>query len=56
MKFGKHIMLKQWDLYFTHKLQEGNVANQREHLILLIANVQMRQLSKPDQRLKVLFC
>ncbi|KAG7014213.1 Callose synthase 2, partial [Cucurbita argyrosperma subsp. argyrosperma] len=36
--------------------QEGNVANQREHLILLIANVQMRQLPKPDQRLKVLFC
>ncbi|XP_022146133.1 callose synthase 1 [Momordica charantia] len=33
--------------------QEGNVANQREHLILLIANVQMRQYSKPDQRPKL---
>ncbi|XP_050944379.1 callose synthase 1 isoform X4 [Cucumis melo] len=33
--------------------QEGNVANQREHLILLIANVQMRQLPKPDQRPKL---
>ncbi|PON69192.1 Glycosyl transferase [Parasponia andersonii] len=29
--------------------QEHNVANQREHLILLLANVHMRQWPKPDQ-------
>lgn len=30
------------------------MANQREHLILLVANVHIRQLSKPDQQPKVL--
>jgi hypothetical protein len=34
-------------------LQEYNVANQREHLILLLANVHIRQLPKPDQQPKV---
>jgi callose synthase len=34
-------------------LQKDNVANQREHLILLLANVHMRQFVKPDQQPKV---
>jgi hypothetical protein len=29
------------------------VANQREHLILLLANVHIRQFPKPDQQPKV---
>ncbi|KAL5549544.1 hypothetical protein UlMin_004775 [Ulmus minor] len=33
--------------------QKDNVANQREHLILLLANVHMRQLPKPDQQPKL---
>ncbi|KAE8037016.1 hypothetical protein FH972_009643 [Carpinus fangiana] len=33
--------------------QEGNVANQREHLILLLANVHIRQFPKPDQQPKL---
>ncbi|XP_059429672.1 callose synthase 3 [Corylus avellana] len=33
--------------------QEGNVANQREHLILLLANVHIRQIPKPDQQPKL---
>nr|QKN22528.1 callose synthase 1 [Urtica dioica subsp. dioica] len=33
--------------------QEHNVANQREHLILLLANVQMRQYPKNDQKSKL---
>lgn len=37
-------------------MQKDNVANQREHLILLLANVHIRQLSMPDQHPKVLFC
>ncbi|KAL8159420.1 hypothetical protein V2J09_000957 [Rumex salicifolius] len=32
--------------------QKDNVANQREHLILLLANLHIRQYPKPDQRLK----
>jgi hypothetical protein len=35
-------------------LQKDNVSNQREHLILLLANVHIRQLSKPEQQPKVL--
>ena len=35
--------------------QKDNVANQREHLILLLANVHVRQFPKPDQQAKVLF-
>lgn len=34
-------------------LQRDNVANQREHLILLLANVHIRQFPKPDQQPKV---
>ena len=34
-------------------LQKDNVANQREHLILLLANVHIRQFPKPDQQPKV---
>lgn len=34
-------------------MQEGNVANQREHLILLLANVHIRQFPKSDQQPKV---
>ncbi|RID73311.1 hypothetical protein BRARA_B00467 [Brassica rapa] len=33
--------------------QKDNVANQREHLILLLANVHIRQFPKPDQQPKV---
>ncbi|THG07021.1 hypothetical protein TEA_008471 [Camellia sinensis var. sinensis] len=32
--------------------QKDNVANQREHLILLLANVHIRQFPKPDQQPK----
>ncbi|KAL8161704.1 hypothetical protein V2J09_013193 [Rumex salicifolius] len=32
---------------------KDNVANQREHLILLLANLHIRRYPKPDQRLKV---
>ncbi|KDP44405.1 hypothetical protein JCGZ_19420 [Jatropha curcas] len=33
--------------------QKDNVANQREHLILVLANVHIRQFPKPDQQPKV---
>ncbi|XP_020963948.1 callose synthase 2 [Arachis ipaensis] len=33
--------------------QKGNVENQREHLILLLANVHIRQVPRPDQPPKV---
>lgn len=33
--------------------QKDNVANQREHLILLLANVHIRQFPKPEQQPKV---
>ncbi|KAK1670165.1 hypothetical protein QYE76_058324 [Lolium multiflorum] len=33
--------------------QKDNVSNQREHLILLLANVHIRQLSKPEQQPKL---
>ncbi|GMY22214.1 callose synthase 1-like isoform X2 [Fagus crenata] len=33
--------------------QKDNVENQREHLILLLANVHIRQLPKPDQQPKL---
>ncbi|CAL9759672.1 unnamed protein product [Musa acuminata subsp. burmannicoides] len=33
--------------------QEDNVSNQREHLILLLANVHIRQIPKPDQQPKL---
>ncbi|KAJ4978471.1 hypothetical protein NE237_009251 [Protea cynaroides] len=33
--------------------QKDNVANQREHLILLLANVHIRQFSKPNQEAKL---
>ncbi|KAL4565125.1 hypothetical protein LXL04_029210 [Taraxacum kok-saghyz] len=33
--------------------QKDNVANQREHLILLLANVHIRQIPKPDQQSKL---
>ncbi|PPS05987.1 hypothetical protein GOBAR_AA14662 [Gossypium barbadense] len=35
--------------------QKDNVANQREHLILLLANVHIRQFPKPDQQPKMAF-
>lgn len=34
-------------------MQKDNVANQREHLILLLANVHIRNFPKPDQQPKV---
>uniref|UniRef100_A0A0D9VN45 1,3-beta-glucan synthase n=1 Tax=Leersia perrieri TaxID=77586 RepID=A0A0D9VN45_9ORYZ len=33
--------------------QKDNVSNQREHLILLLANVHIRQIPKPDQQPKL---
>lgn len=36
--------------------QKDNVANQREHLILLLANVHIRQFPKLDQQPKVIIC
>ncbi|KAJ7957436.1 Callose synthase [Quillaja saponaria] len=36
--------------------QKDNVANQREHLILLLANVHIRQFPKPDQQPKLDEC
>ncbi|GJN22578.1 hypothetical protein PR202_gb10158 [Eleusine coracana subsp. coracana] len=33
--------------------QKDNVSNQREHLILLLANVHIRQVTKPDQQPKL---
>ncbi|KAK6164246.1 hypothetical protein DH2020_001110 [Rehmannia glutinosa] len=33
--------------------QKDNIANQREHLILLLANVHIRQFPKPDQQPKL---
>lgn len=47
VKFGVPIT------YFITYLQKDNVANQREHLILLLANVHIRQFPKPDQQPKV---
>ncbi|PPE02772.1 hypothetical protein GOBAR_DD00187 [Gossypium barbadense] len=35
--------------------QKDNVANQREHLILLLANVHIRRFPKPDQQPKMAF-
>ncbi|GFY90428.1 callose synthase 1 [Actinidia rufa] len=35
--------------------QKDNVANQREHLILLLANVHIRQFPKPDQQPRMAF-
>ncbi|CAK7331752.1 unnamed protein product [Dovyalis caffra] len=35
--------------------QKDNVANQREHLILLLANVHIRQFPKPEQQPKMAF-
>ncbi|KAJ0968856.1 hypothetical protein J5N97_021733 [Dioscorea zingiberensis] len=36
--------------------QKDNVSNQREHLILLLSNVHMRQFPKPDQQPKLDEC
>lgn len=42
-------------LLMQFDMQKDNVANQREHLILLLANVHIRQFPKPDQQPKVIF-
>lgn len=34
----------------SKNIQKDNVSNQREHLILLLANVHIRQLPKPEQQ------
>lgn len=44
-----HLLLFMWI-----DMQKDNVANQREHLILLLANVHIRQFPKPDQQPKVI--
>ena len=40
--------------YHLVNAQKDNVANQREHLILLLANGHIRQVQKLDQQPKVL--
>ncbi|GMN62307.1 hypothetical protein TIFTF001_031394 [Ficus carica] len=40
-------------LMYMFGFQEHNVANQREHLILLLANVHMRQFPKLEQKAKL---
>ncbi|CAK7339194.1 unnamed protein product [Dovyalis caffra] len=40
-------------LHAMFGFQKDNVANQREHLILLLANVHIRQFPKPDQQPKL---
>ncbi|XP_058090540.1 callose synthase 3-like [Magnolia sinica] len=40
-------------LQATFGFQKDNVSNQREHLILLLANVHIRQFPKPDQQPKL---
>ena len=40
--------------YHLVNAQKDNVANQREHLILLLANGHIRQVPKLDQQPKVL--
>ncbi|KAE9463007.1 hypothetical protein C3L33_05086, partial [Rhododendron williamsianum] len=37
-------------MFHSIHVQKDNVANQREHLILLLANVHIRQFPKPDQQ------
>lgn len=44
---GTEIDLFDW-LQSMFGFQKDNVANQREHLILLLANIHMRQVPKPD--------
>ncbi|KAG9444221.1 hypothetical protein H6P81_015561 [Aristolochia fimbriata] len=45
-KPGHTLDLLDW-LQFRFGFQKGNIDNQREHLILLLANMQIRQTSKP---------
>ncbi|KAI5072192.1 hypothetical protein GOP47_0012298 [Adiantum capillus-veneris] len=40
-------------LQITYGFQKDNVANQREHLILLLANVHIRQIPKPNPQDKL---
>jgi hypothetical protein len=40
----------------TSNMQTDSVSNQREHLILLLANIHIRGNPKTDQQSKVLFC
>ncbi|XP_050252355.1 callose synthase 1-like isoform X2 [Quercus robur] len=50
MQVNKDIL--DW-LQIQFGFQKDNVANQREHLIMLLANVQIRQFPKPDQQPKL---
>ena len=43
-----------WFYFLYFWLQKDNVANQREHLILLLANVHIRQTPSPDPLNKVI--
>lgn len=47
-----HLLSWWFFLNYIH-LQKDNVSNQREHLILLLANVYIRQFPKPGQQPKV---
>nr|POF00299.1 callose synthase 2 [Quercus suber] len=53
MQVNKDIL--DW-LQIQFGFQKDNVANQREHLIMLLANVQIRQFPKPDQQPKLDDC
>lgn len=57
-----HIIVASPGLLIAHStvsvvvgVQKDNVANQREHLILMLANVHIRLLPRPEPMHKVLF-
>jgi hypothetical protein len=45
-----------FNILSTSNMQTDSVSNQREHLILLLANIHIRGNPKTDQQSKVLFC
>ncbi|MFS7994499.1 putative 1,3-beta-glucan synthase [Helianthus anomalus] len=51
-KHASHFDLFDW-LQHCFRFQQGNVANQREHLILLLANVHIRRSNKPTNTSKL---
>lgn len=51
----RYLCISTYQVTCPHELQTGNVANQREHLILLLANAQSRVGVLVDNEIKV-FC
>ena len=45
-----------FNILSTSDMQTDSVSNQREHLILLLANIHIRRNPKTDQQSKVFFC